>query len=174
MEESDLAWRLLDAGWSIWYSADLTAFHPHTTPVAPPRATSLLTARNRLWMAWRSLPAPVLAAYLLTWTLAAVVRGAPLREVLAGYRRGLVRPSGAAADALAHGRPDDPAGPTADGVTSAPDGMLYATGGHVADLTPVLHRPAGPAASASLAMGGTRHRVVFAVVATGIALVRFR
>jgi GT2 family glycosyltransferase len=31
MEESDLSWRLLDAGWSIWYSADLKAFHPRTS-----------------------------------------------------------------------------------------------------------------------------------------------
>jgi hypothetical protein len=37
-------------------------------------------------MAWRSLPGPMLAGYLLTWTIAAVARGAPLRDVLAGYR----------------------------------------------------------------------------------------
>ena len=37
-------------------------------------------------MAWRSLPAPMLAGYLVTWTIAAVARGAPLREVFAGYR----------------------------------------------------------------------------------------
>jgi GT2 family glycosyltransferase len=85
MEESDLSWRLLDAGWSIWYSADLKVFHPRTTPSRHPRY-ALLTARNRLWMAWRSLPGPILAGYLLTWTIAAVARGAPLRDVLAGYR----------------------------------------------------------------------------------------
>jgi GT2 family glycosyltransferase len=85
MEESDLSWRLLDAGWSIWYSADLKVFHPRTTPSRHPRY-ALLTARNRLWMAWRSLPGPMLAGYLLTWTIAAVARGAPLRDVLAGYR----------------------------------------------------------------------------------------
>ncbi len=85
MEESDLSWRLLDAGWSIWYSADLTAFHPRTAPSRHP-GYARLTARNRLWMAWRSLPAPMLAGYLVTWTIAAVARGAPLREVLAGYR----------------------------------------------------------------------------------------
>jgi GT2 family glycosyltransferase len=85
MEESDLSWRLLDAGWSIWYSADLTAFHPRT---APSRHAGYvrLTARNRLWMAWRSLPAPLLGAYLLVWTVAAVLRGAPLAEVRQGYR----------------------------------------------------------------------------------------
>jgi GT2 family glycosyltransferase len=85
MEESDLSWRLLDAGWSIWYSADLKVFHPRTAPSRHP-GYALLTARNRLWMAWRSLPGPFLAGYVMTWTIAAPVRGAPLREVLAGYR----------------------------------------------------------------------------------------
>jgi GT2 family glycosyltransferase len=85
MEESDLAWRLLDAGWSIWYSADLKAFHPRTAP-SRHRGYALMTARNRVWMAWRSLPAPLLAGYLLTWTAAAILRGAPLKDVLAGYR----------------------------------------------------------------------------------------
>ncbi|GAA3622074.1 glycosyltransferase family 2 protein [Microlunatus ginsengisoli] len=85
MEESDLAWRLLDAGWTIWYSADLTAFHPWTAPSRHPGYV-VLTARNRLWMAWRSLPVPVMLGYLATWTLAAIVRGAQPREVFAGYR----------------------------------------------------------------------------------------
>ena len=47
--------RLLDAGWSIWYSADLPVFHPRTTP-SRHRGYAVLTARNRFWMAWRSLP----------------------------------------------------------------------------------------------------------------------
>lgn len=85
MEESDLSWRLLENDWSIWYSADLTAFHPRTLPSRHQRH-ALLTARNRLWAAWRSLPAPVLAAYLLTWTILAVTRGAQVADVLAGYR----------------------------------------------------------------------------------------
>ena len=85
MEESDLSWRLLDAGWSIWYSADLKAFHPHTAP-SRHHGYAMLTARNRLGMAWRSLPVPLLAAYVLIWTLAAAVRGAPLKELFAGYR----------------------------------------------------------------------------------------
>jgi GT2 family glycosyltransferase len=88
MEESDLSWRLLDAGWSIWYAADLKVFHPRTTPSRHPRY-AVLTARNRLWLAWRSLPGPLLAGYVTTWTIAAIVRGAPLREVLAGYREAL-------------------------------------------------------------------------------------
>lgn len=85
MEESDLSWRLLDAGWSIWYSADLLAFHPHTAPTRHDRYARL-TARNRLWMAWRSLPAPLFAGHVSIWTILAVVRGAPWREVVAGCR----------------------------------------------------------------------------------------
>ena len=86
MEESDLSWRLLDAGWSIWYSADLKVFHPRTAP-SRHEGYALLTARNRAWMAWRLLPAPVLAGYLTIWTIAAAARGAPVRDVLAGYRQ---------------------------------------------------------------------------------------
>ena len=92
MEESDLAWRLLDAGWSIWYSADLTAFHPRTTPSRHPGHV-VLTARNRMWTALRSLPFPVCAAYLLTWTVVAVLRGSPVHHVLTGYQQAwLARP----------------------------------------------------------------------------------
>ena len=85
MEESDLSWRLLDAGWSIWYSADLKVFHPRTSPSRHP-GYATLTARNRMWMAWRSLPAPMLAGYLAVWLIASTLRGAPLKDVLAGYR----------------------------------------------------------------------------------------
>ncbi|HET9649962.1 MAG TPA: glycosyltransferase [Microlunatus sp.] len=85
MEESDLSWRLLDDGWSIWYSADLRAFHPRTSP-SRHAGYVRLTARNRMWMAWRSLPVPLLMGYLLTWTAAATLRGASWREVFAGYR----------------------------------------------------------------------------------------
>jgi GT2 family glycosyltransferase len=85
MEESDLSWRLLDAGWSIWYSADLRVFHPRTAP-SRHQNYAVLTARNRAWMAWRLLPAPVMAGYLTIWTIAAAARGAPVRDVLAGYR----------------------------------------------------------------------------------------
>lgn len=85
MEESDLSWRMLEAGWSIWYSADLRVFHPHTLPSRHPRC-AVMTARNRLWMAWRMLPAPLFAGYLLTWTTVAVARGAGPRDVLTGYR----------------------------------------------------------------------------------------
>jgi len=86
MEESDLSWRLLDAGWSIWYSADLTAFHPRTAPSRHPGHV-VLTARNRMWASLRSLPVPVCVAYLLTWTVVAVLRGGSVAQVADGYRQ---------------------------------------------------------------------------------------
>jgi GT2 family glycosyltransferase len=86
MEESDLSWRLMDAGWTLWYSADLVAFHPRTTPSRHPGHVRL-TARNRLWAAWRSLPLPVALGYAITWTLLAVMRGGSWRQVLEGYRQ---------------------------------------------------------------------------------------
>ena len=59
MEESDLSWRLLDAGWSIWYSADLTAFHPRTTPVAAPRPRAADRAEPHVGVAALAPAAPV-------------------------------------------------------------------------------------------------------------------
>ena len=115
MEESDLSWRLLDAGWSIWYSANLKAFHPRTAP-SRHHGCERLTARNRLWMAWRSLPAPLFAGYLLTWTSIAVARGAAARDA----RR---LPDAWSARPVRHpirwrGCQDDAAGPTADRMTA--------------------------------------------------------
>ena len=50
MEESDLSWRLLDAGWSIWYSADLKVFHPRT---APSRHRGMYSAPRGTGCGWR-------------------------------------------------------------------------------------------------------------------------
>lgn len=85
MEESDLAWRLMDRGWRIWYSADLTAFHPRTPPSRHSRYMWFL-ARNRFWMAWRSLPLPLFLAHMVLWTAVCAARRQPLRDVAAGYR----------------------------------------------------------------------------------------
>jgi len=85
MEESDLAWRLQDRGWGVWYSADLAAFHPRTPASRHARFTWFL-ARNRAWMAWRSLPLPLLVAHLVLWTGVCALRRHSLRDVLAGYR----------------------------------------------------------------------------------------
>ena len=85
MEESDLAWRLQDRGWRVWYSADLAAFHPRTPASRHARHTWFL-ARNRAWMVWRSLPLPLLVAHLTVWTGVCALRRHSLREMVAGYR----------------------------------------------------------------------------------------
>lgn len=96
MEETDLAWRALDAGWRIEYAGDLVVHHPATTPARHGRAL-WYTARNRAWLARRRLPWPLVPAYLASWcalTLARVRSAAGAREVLAGFATGLREPAG--------------------------------------------------------------------------------
>ncbi len=94
LEETDLAWRLIDAGWSVQYRADLKMNHPRTDPTRH-SAFFFSTARNRVWLAHRALPLPLALTYVTAWTLLAVVRsrlrpseiGAHLRGTLAGARQ---------------------------------------------------------------------------------------
>jgi GT2 family glycosyltransferase len=88
LEETDLAWRLLDRGWSIWYAADLRVQHPRTSPARHPGATRR-TARNRVWLVHRLLPSPLAATYLMTWFAIGALR-APrsVSSVAGGYWEG--------------------------------------------------------------------------------------
>lgn len=72
-EETDLAWAALDAGWRIWYDAESVAGHPTTAPTRHEQYLRL-NARNRVWLARRRLPAPLVVAYLATWTALTVAR----------------------------------------------------------------------------------------------------
>src|SRR6266487_3811022 len=95
-EETDLAWRALDAGWDIWYEPDLVLQHPRT----PPDRHAVhyrLTARNRVWLARRRLPALLVPAYLGVWigiTLARTHSPIALRTWAAGFWEGVRTPSG--------------------------------------------------------------------------------
>ncbi len=62
-EETDLAWRALDAGWRVVYEPSLLLQHPRTSP-ARHAVYYRMTARNRVWLAKRHLPAPLVPAYL--------------------------------------------------------------------------------------------------------------
>jgi GT2 family glycosyltransferase len=90
-EETDLAWRALDAGWDIWYEPDLVLQHPRT----PPDRHAVhyrLTARNRVWLARRRLPAVLVPAYLGVWIAITVARthsAAALRAWAAGFWEGI-------------------------------------------------------------------------------------
>ncbi len=74
MEETDLTWRLVDRGWTLWYDAEATMFHPASAPTRHPDALAR-TARNRAWAAHRNLPWAVLVMHVGLWTLITGVRG---------------------------------------------------------------------------------------------------
>jgi len=90
-EETDLAWRALDAGWTIEYRADLTLNHPATSPTR--HATyHRMVARNRVWLAKRNLPWPLVPVYLAVWFALTVARNrdlSTLRPWLAGFAEGV-------------------------------------------------------------------------------------
>ena len=56
-EETNMAWRALDAGWEILYQPDIVLQHPKTSP-ARHAVYYRNNARNRVWLARRRLPAP--------------------------------------------------------------------------------------------------------------------
>ncbi|WP_442816604.1 glycosyltransferase family 2 protein [Streptomyces sp. NBC_01304] len=72
-EESDLAWRALDAGWKVLYEPKLLLQHPKTSP-ARHAVYFRMTARNRVWLARRRLPLPLIPVYLGVWTLLTLAR----------------------------------------------------------------------------------------------------
>jgi len=95
-EETDFAWRAIDAGWTIRYEASLVMCHP----AAPPSRHAefyRLNARNRVWLARRNLPWPLAVVYLLDWLVLTVARvrdGGALRTWFRGFIEGSRRPCG--------------------------------------------------------------------------------
>jgi GT2 family glycosyltransferase len=90
MEETDLAWRLVDAGWRLHYDGRPAVRHPASEPTrhADARAT---TMRNRVWMVHRCLPAPLAILYVVNWFAVSAVRapstvGLLARATLDGWR----------------------------------------------------------------------------------------
>ncbi|MFB6878607.1 glycosyltransferase family 2 protein [Streptomyces sp. NPDC056323] len=95
-EETDLAWRALDAGWMIDYRADMVLDHPTTAP-SRHAVYHRMVARNRVWLARRNLPAPLVPVYLGVWLLLTLVRrpsGQALKAWLGGFREGWATPCG--------------------------------------------------------------------------------
>jgi GT2 family glycosyltransferase len=96
-EGIDMTWRLWAAGWEVHYAGDLVASHP-ITEVTRHAVFYRFNARNRVWSARRNLPAPVLAGYLLAWsvlTTARLVRQPrALRTWWAGFCEGWRTPCG--------------------------------------------------------------------------------
>ncbi|MEV3853354.1 glycosyltransferase [Streptomyces sp. NPDC050095] len=95
-EETDLAWRALDAGWKVLYEPALLLQHPKTSP-ARHAVYYRMTARNRVWLARRRLPLPLVPLYLTTWTLLTLLRTRSvggLRAWAGGFVEGLRAPAG--------------------------------------------------------------------------------
>lgn len=95
-EETDLAWRALDAGWLIDYRADMVLHHPTTAP-SRHAVYHRMVARNRVWLARRNLPAPLVPVYLGVWMLLTLLRrpsGEALKAWFGGFREGWRKPCG--------------------------------------------------------------------------------
>ncbi|GAA2459067.1 glycosyltransferase [Streptomyces lavendulocolor] len=95
-EETDLAWRALDAGWMIDYRADMVLFHPTTAP-SRHAVYHRMIARNRVWLARRNLPAPLVPLYLGVWLLLTLARrpSVPaLKAWFGGFKEGWTSPCG--------------------------------------------------------------------------------
>jgi len=91
-EGLDLAQRLWAQGYTGWYAAGIRMHHPLTNPTRH-ALFHRLAARNRVWVAYRNLPAPLIAPYLLVWAAATAVRTVrtgSVRESLQGLREGWV------------------------------------------------------------------------------------
>jgi len=87
-EETSLAWRLLDRGWRIAYAGALCMSHP-ATPPARHATYHHRTARNRVLLARRHLPAVLGVLYVGLWSVLGLLRAPEgRREALAGILEG--------------------------------------------------------------------------------------
>lgn len=95
-EGIELAWRVIDDGYRVHYAAGLTVLNPPAVPFRAPQHQRL-NARNRVWVARRNLPHPVLELYVLVWALATIVRSrsrASVAAALRGFVEGARTPAG--------------------------------------------------------------------------------
>jgi GT2 family glycosyltransferase len=95
-EGIEVAWRVIDAGFRINYAPDIVVRH---TSAAPSRhaAFQFNNTRNRVWVAKRNLPHPVLELYLLVWFIATMLRMrrvADVKVALRGFAAGFREPAG--------------------------------------------------------------------------------
>ena len=85
-EEVELAWRLIDAGWTIRYLADVEVFHPKTE-ISRHADGWRLTGRNRVWIARRTLPWAIALPHVSIWLVLGAFR-APKGDCRQSYLRG--------------------------------------------------------------------------------------
>jgi GT2 family glycosyltransferase len=72
-EELDLAWRLIEHDYSIRYEADISVYHPHTE-ISRHADGWWRTGRNRVLIARRNLPAPIMVVHSLAWLAIGTLR----------------------------------------------------------------------------------------------------
>jgi GT2 family glycosyltransferase len=95
-EGVDLGWRVMDAGFRVWYAGDIVALHP-VTGAKPHPYYHYHGARNRVWLARIHLPWVVGSLYVGLFMLRSFPRYRHSRfafsEVMRGYREGLRGPA---------------------------------------------------------------------------------
>jgi GT2 family glycosyltransferase len=92
-EEVELAWRLIDRGWTIRYLPELAVYHPRTD-IGRHAEGWRLTGRNRVMIARRTLPWPIAVVHVTAWLALGLVR-APSehrRTYARGWRSGWREP----------------------------------------------------------------------------------
>jgi GT2 family glycosyltransferase len=93
-EGIEVAWRVIDAGYRVHYAADLAVLNPEAEPFRGPQHR-YLNARNRVLVARRNLPVPLLLGYLALWVTVTLARARSvndLRESLRGFADGARSP----------------------------------------------------------------------------------
>jgi GT2 family glycosyltransferase len=95
-EGIDLTWRVWNTGSVAWYAGDIVVHHPANDP-ARNAMYYRYNARNRVYVARRNLPLPLIPVYLAAWTVLTVIRLRPrtaLPTWFAGFYEGVVTPCG--------------------------------------------------------------------------------
>lgn len=88
-EGIEMAWRVWDAGYLVWYAGNIDTCHPAIFPTRHAEYHRL-NGRNRVWLARRNLPWPVAAAYLANWSAVEVMRMRRDPASLKAWRDGFV------------------------------------------------------------------------------------
>jgi GT2 family glycosyltransferase len=86
-EETDLAWRLIDRGYTLEYDHDARICHPAVSN-ARHGTWFRYDGRNRVLLARRNLPWPLAALYLLDWFIITMTRERHSRSARSAWLRG--------------------------------------------------------------------------------------
>jgi len=85
-EEKDLSYRMLEHGYEIWYTPDVTVYHK-VTPAGRNYNRDRLELRNHIWFSMRLLPWRRAIGYMLFWIVYETVRTFPHFSIVRGGLR---------------------------------------------------------------------------------------